>query len=216
MCGRFTLTASGDEVAEAFGLDEPPGLEPRYNIAPSQDVAVVVAGDGGRRRLDIRRWGFFSAGATGGRPLINARAETAWSRPQFREAFTRRRCLLPADGFFEWAVVAGASRKTPYHLRLREGGLFGLAGIWEPSAEGRGTCAILTTEPTDVVLAIHDRMPVIIPRWAYGTWLDPTRGRGALSALLRPFVDEPLEAVAVALAVNDAGFDGPICIRPAS
>jgi len=215
MCGRFTLTASGDEVAEAFGLDEPPRLEPRYNIAPSQEVAVVVAGEGGRA-LDVRRWGLVPGGATGGRPLINARAETAWSRPQFREAFARRRCLLPANGFFEWAVVAGASRKTPYHLRLREGGLFGLAGIWEPSAEGRGTCAILTTEPTDAVRAIHDRMPVIIPKWAYGTWLDPTRGRGALSALLRPFVEEPLEAVAVGLAVNDAGFDGPICIRPAS
>lgn len=216
MCGRFTLTASGDEVAEAFGLSEPLTLQPRYNIAPSQDVAVVVAGADGRRGLGFRRWGLVPAGGAGGRPLINARAETAWNRPLFREAFARRRCLVPADGFFEWAVVAETRRKQPYHLTLPEGRLFGLAAIWEPSAEGPGTLAILTTEPTDAVRAVHDRMPVIIPRWAYGTWLDPTRGRGALSALLRPFAEEPLEAVAVGYAVNDAGFDGPICIRPAS
>ncbi|HSD28795.1 MAG TPA: SOS response-associated peptidase family protein, partial [Vicinamibacteria bacterium] len=120
------------------------------------------------------------------------------------------------NGFFEWAVVAEARKKQPYLLRLPEGALFGLAAIWEPSPAGRGTCAILTTDPTDDLRAIHDRMPVIIPPSAYGAWLDPTRGRGALSPLLAPFVERPLEVVAVGTAVNDAGFDGPICIRPAS
>jgi putative SOS response-associated peptidase YedK len=215
MCGRFTLTASGEEIADAFGLDEPPVLAPRYNIAPSQEIAAVLSGADGRRRFEVLRWGFVPA-KDGGRPIINARSETAWSRGVFKDAFARRRCLLPADGFFEWAEVPGASKRQPYHLRLREGRLFGLGAIWEPSADGRGTCAILTTEPTDAIRAIHDRMPVVIPRRAYGDWLDPTKGKGALTSLLGPFEEVPFDTVAVSFAVNDTGYDGPICIRPAS
>jgi putative SOS response-associated peptidase YedK len=215
MCGRFTLTASGEEIAEEFGLEETPVLLPRYNIAPSQEVAVVIPGTQGRPRFELRRWGLVSPGR-GGRPLINARAETAWKSPPFREAFARRRCLLPADGFYEWAIRTGAARKQPYHLRLPEARLFGLGAIWEPSPEGPGTCAILTTEPTDALREIHDRMPVVIPRDAYGAWLDAGRGAGSVAALLRPFVERPFEAQPVGFAVNDARFDGPACIAPAS
>ena len=121
MCGRFTLTASGEELAEAFDLDEPPTLEPRYNIAPSQDVLAVSAGADGRRRTGVLRWGFVPERGPSGRPVINARAETAWSRPMFSAAFARRRCLLPADGFYEWQVVPGARRKQPHHIRLSPG-----------------------------------------------------------------------------------------------
>lgn len=214
MCGRFTLTASGEELAEAFDLDAPPSLAPRYNIAPSQDVVAVVGEPDGRRRLRIVRWGFVPQGGVTGRPVINARAETAWRRPMFSTAFARRRCLLPADGFYEWQAVPGSPRKQPHHIHLTGGGLFALAGIWEPTAEGRGTCAILTTEPTAALREIHDRIPVIIARESYATWLDPTRARAALLPLLGPYAETALEAVAVGTAVNDARAEGPVCIRP--
>jgi putative SOS response-associated peptidase YedK len=214
MCGRFTLTASGDEVAEAFGLDETPSLEPRYNIAPSQEVIAVVAGPDGRRRLDVLRWGFVSRHPTNRKPLINARAESVGARPPFSEAFSRRRCLLPVDGFYEWQAVPGMKRKQPHYLRLSAGGLFALGGLWEPAPEGRSTCAILTTEPNATLRPIHDRMPVIIPPGDYATWLDPTRSRAELLPLLGPFTDEPLAAVAVGTAVNDARNESAACILP--
>jgi putative SOS response-associated peptidase YedK len=214
MCGRFTLTASGEELAEAFDLDEPPSVAPRYNIAPSQDVLAVSVRSDGRRRLDVLRWGLVPARGASGRPLINARAETAWSRPLFSEAFARRRCLLPADGFYEWQVVPGATRKRPHYIRLARGGLFALAGIWEPAALGPGTCAILTTEPTAALRTVHDRMPVIVPRESYSTWLDPTRVRTSVLPLLGPFASQPLVAVAVGPAVNNARTEGAVCIVP--
>jgi putative SOS response-associated peptidase YedK len=214
MCGRFTLTASGDELAEAFDLDEPPSLLPRYNIAPSQEVVAVVAGPDGRR-LDLLRWGFVSDRAASARPIINARAESAGSRSLFAAAFAQRRCLLPADGFYEWQVVPGAPRKRPHHIRLSGGGLMALAAIWEPNPEGPGTCAILTTAPTVALRKVHDRMPVIIPRKSYATWLDPAQSRAALLPLLAPYEGEPLEAVAVGTAVNNARSDGPDCVLPA-
>ena len=211
MCGRFTLTASGDEVADAFGLDEAPSLEPRYNIAPSQPVIAVVAPDG-RRLSEWLRWGFVSRNARG-RPLINARAESV-GKGLFAHAFAQRRCLLPADGFYEWQAVAGGAKKQPHHIRLSGGGLFGLAGVFEPGADGISTCAILTTHPTDTLRGIHDRMPVILPPEAYATWLDRNPDRARLLPLLAPFTDQPLEAVAVGLAVNNARTEGPVCILP--
>jgi putative SOS response-associated peptidase YedK len=213
MCGRFTLTASGDELAEAFDLDEAQSLEPRYNIAPSQEVVAVVAGPDGRCRSGMLRWGFVSSHLAGRRPLINARAESVGQRSPFAAAFARRRCLLPADGFYEWQTVPGEKRKRPHYFRLSAGGLFGLAAIWEPAAEGPSTCAILTTEPNAVVSAIHDRMPVIVPRGRYTTWLDPARSRADLLPLLGPFTEEGMTATPVGLAVNDARHESPACIR---
>jgi putative SOS response-associated peptidase YedK len=214
VCGRFTLTASGEEVADAFDLDEAPTLAPRYNIAPSQEVVAVVAGPDGRPRLDLQRWGFVSRHPTNRRPLINARSESVGARPPFSDAFSRRRCLLPADGFYEWQAVAGAKRRQPHYIRLASGGLFALAALWEPAPEGWGTCAILTTEPNATVRPIHDRMPVIIPPAGYATWLDPTRSRAELLPLLGPFDARALSAVAVGTAVNDARNESLDCIRP--
>ena len=137
MCGRFTLTKSGEEVAEAFGLDEVPELQPRYNIAPSQPVAVVRRlGPEGARSLAFLRWGLVSKSDAGSRPLINARAETAASRPAFREALAHRRCLIPADGFFEWEGPSGGRGRQPYYLQVGGGVLFGLGPIFSVSEWG--------------------------------------------------------------------------------
>jgi putative SOS response-associated peptidase YedK len=210
MCGRFTLTASGEALAEAFDLDEAPvGLEPRYNIAPSQEILTVVSGAEGRRRLERPRWGLASSGVPG-RPLINVRAESAGSRPRFREAFAKRRCLVPADGFYEWQAVPGASRKQPHYIRLARGGLFALAGIWEPGRDGPSTCALLTTEPTPALREIHDRMPVILPVSAHAAWLDPANDDlTRLDPLLAPYAADLLASHPVSRRVNSARNDEP-------
>jgi putative SOS response-associated peptidase YedK len=219
MCGRFTLTASGEEVAEAFGLDETPELVARYNIAPSQPVAVVRAEPSGdRRTLAMLKWGLLPrATAEPTRPLINARAESAWSRPSFREAFARRRCLLPATGFFEWTGVA--KKRQPFYFRMVSGRPFAFAGLWEPPFDpvDPATVTILTTEPNDVVRPLHDRMPVIVAPEAYGRWLSPpTVSAASLRPLLAPFPASALIAFQVGMAVNNARHDEPDCIAPSA
>jgi putative SOS response-associated peptidase YedK len=221
MCGRVALTASGEELAEAFGLDEAPRLEPRYNIAPTQPM-LVVRHDQGRRRARSLRWGLArraigegEASEPGGL-LINARSETIASKPSFREAFRRRRCLIPASGFYEWKKTGGRSR--PFFIRFRSGGLFALAGLWEPppetEADSPGSCVILTTEPNSLVLTLHDRMPVILPPEGYETWLQDGVPPGALRGLLIPCPDDVLLAQPVGMAVNDPRHEGPVCLEP--
>jgi putative SOS response-associated peptidase YedK len=212
MCARYTLTKSGEEVAEAFGLDEAPELEPRYNVAPSQPVLAVVKPDvDGPRRHAFLRWGLKSAPED--KPLINARAETAATRGAFREAFARRRCLVPADGFYEWQGPKGAKNRQPFHLRLQDGGLFGLAGLFEPGLEGApGTLTLLTTAPNELVETIHDRMPVIVPSADYARWLDPKAELAALRSLLGPFPAARMAAFPVGPTVNDARVDDPACL----
>jgi putative SOS response-associated peptidase YedK len=215
VCGRFSLAASGEELAEAFGLDEPPDLAPRYNIAPSQLLLVVRRMDG-RLRAATLRWGFTGGGTHGSELIINARSETAPTRQAFREPFRTRRCLIPADGFYEWKRGRDASQ--PMHVRRRDQRLFAFAGLWTAAAAGTepGTCLILTTEPNALVAPIHDRMPVILPPDAYGAWLDTAPDRAfALEALLRPFPESELEARAVSPAVNSASNEGPQCQAPA-
>lgn len=217
MCGRFTLTAPGEEVAEAFGLDEVPALSPRYNIAPTQPLLVVhLASPEGPRRAAWLRWGLVPAGAIEpGRPLINARAETAWEKPSFREAFARRRCLVPADGFYEWAPEGG--RKQPYLFRRSDGRPFAFAGLWEPASEADrpGTCVLLTTEPNELARRIHDRMPVILDPADHARWLDPRLSApAALRPLLRPYPAGPMTAHRVSGAVNDPAHDAPDCVSP--
>jgi putative SOS response-associated peptidase YedK len=211
MCGRFTLTKSGEEVAEAFGLDEAPELQPRYNIAPSQPVlAVFTPTLEGPRAHAFLRWGLKSQ--PDDKPLINARAETAATRGAFREAFSRRRCLVPADGFYEWQGPAGTKRQ-PFYLRMRDGGLFGLAGVWEPGGEGGpGTLALLTTAPNSLVEGIHDRMPVILPAADYARWLDQKAAAGALRPLLGPYPAERMDAYPVGPTVNNARLDEASCL----
>jgi putative SOS response-associated peptidase YedK len=218
MCGRFNLTASGEEVAEAFELDEVPQLSPRYNIAPTQPVAVVrLDAAVRRRRLAPLVWGFVPEGAPEtDRGLINARAETAWQKPTFRDAFAKRRCLLPANGFYEWKRQGGR-RPQPWLFTLGAGNLFALAGLWEPPArEGaQPTCTILTTDPNDVTRAVHDRMPVILPPGDWKAWLDvEVHDAMALRALLRRYPADAMRSRAVSTAINSPRNDGPECLEP--
>jgi putative SOS response-associated peptidase YedK len=219
VCGRFTLTASGEELAEAFGLDDPPELAPRYNIAPTQPVAVVRAEEpGSGRTLSLLRWGLLPrATAEPKRPLINARAETASSVPSFREAFARRRCLIPASGFFEWTGTG--KKRQPWYFRMASGRAFAFAGLWEPPFDpvDAPTATILTTEPNQIARPLHDRMPVILAPEDYARWLDPqARGLGALRPLLQPFPAEGMVAYPVEHVVNDPRRDEPSCITPSS
>jgi putative SOS response-associated peptidase YedK len=222
MCGRFTAAAPPELIAEAFDLSELPNLEPRYNIAPTQEVPVVRdLPQGGGRRLDLLRWGLIPYGTdptapAGAGVLINARAETVDEKPSFRTAFLRRRCLVVSDGFYEWKRLPGG--KQPYYLKLRSGRPFGFAGLWdrwEPEdREPVESCTILTTEPNSLVRPIHDRMPVILGPDAYDLWLDPTPGRTArLKGLLRPFGDDEMVAFPVSPLVNRTENDSPECIE---
>jgi len=223
MCGRFTLTASGEEVAELFGLADPVALSPRYNIAPSQPVAVVRVDPDGARRLSELTWGLRAPAALeGNRPFINARAETAGQRVPFRDAFRDRRCLVLASGFYEWEGTPrdrgrghAGKKRQPWYFRRTDNRPFAIAGLWEPSvpAEGRGTCTLLTTRPNDLVAPVHDRMPVILGPEEAAAWLDGGRRTEAeLRPLLRTFPASVLTAYQVGFAVNNAKFDDPSCI----
>src|SRR5713101_5023054 len=167
MCGRYTKTAAFDELALRFGITvEETGLEdlpPRYNVAPSQSVPIVVAHNGSRR-IVVAKWGFHPAWMKDGKLApINAKAETVAESRLFQEAVQRGRCLVPADGFYEWKPVPGQKRKQPFYVRLKGGGLFGFAGLWTPPDPQTGappTCAIVTTTANELLAQIHERMPV--------------------------------------------------------
>jgi putative SOS response-associated peptidase YedK len=220
VCGRFTLTLPPDLIAEEFGLDDVPILEARYNIAPTQPVAVVRRmRPEGPRQLDLLRWGVSfppAPGARGKGAVINVRSESVATGPAFRDAFRRRRCLIPADGFYEW--TAAGARRQAFHIARRDGRPLAFAGVWEP--EGRGgspaSCAILTTEPNDALRPIHDRMPVIVDPADYDRWLAPESGAGEpLAGLLKPYPDAPLAVRPVGPAVNNAQNEGAACLDPA-
>jgi putative SOS response-associated peptidase YedK len=221
MCGRFTLTTPGELVAEVFGLDEAPKLAARYNVAPGQPIAFVrQATAGGPRQLSFAAWGLSRPASDADTPvaaglLINARSESAATKPTFREAFRSRRCLVPADGFYEWR--RGGSRREAFHFRRRDAGLLAFAGLFEP-APGAGedaACVILTTEPNDVVREVHDRMPAILRPEDYARWLDPEfHDTGGLRHVLTPFPAWLMQAVRVGTAVNSVAHDGPECLEP--
>lgn len=216
MCGRFTLTAPDELVAEAFGLDEPPRLSARFNIAPAQPVAIVRREAAGARRLSLAHWGFPTRSAAEAEDeafpalMINARSETAASKPTFREAFAQRRCLIPADGFYEWRK----GRREAFHFSLSEQAIFAFAGLWQ-AADETPVCLILTTEANEVVSRVHPRMPVILPRPAYERWLEPGPGEpAALRELLRPYPAAQMASRAVSSFVNDARHEGRRCLEP--
>ncbi len=228
MCGRFSLTTDPEILAEHFDLAEVPDLGPRYNIAPTQDVAVVREPQGGvGRRLEMIRWGLFppggteppkgaGAGAGAGAPLINARCETVMEKPSFREAFRHRRCLVLADGFFEWKRVGG--RKQPIYFKLPDHRPFAFAGIWERWTASDGlsmeSCAILTTEPNDLVRPVHDRMPVILNAHAHHPWLTVSSDRARdLLTLLGPYREE-MQCHPVSPTVNNTANESPECVNP--
>jgi putative SOS response-associated peptidase YedK len=216
MCGRFTLHAPPAAIADAFGLPSIPELTPRYNIAPSQMVAAVKLKPDGGRMLKMLRWGLIpswaAADLSGPKP-INAKAETVAASPVFRSSFKHRRCLIPADGFFEWRPEG--KKKVPFHFSRPNDELFALAGIWDlwekgPPAE---TFAIITTEANDVVRPVHPRMPVMLARDQFDAWLDPMTPPAELQGMLSPFPSDRLEAVQVGQTVNKATIDGPECIE---
>jgi len=220
MCGRFALAATGEEVAAHYELPEVPFVAPRYNIAPTQPVAAVRLGGAGEREFTHFQWGLipsWSKEPSIGSRMINARAETAAEKPAFRAAFRRRRCLLPATGFYEWQATGG--RKQPMYIHAAESGIFSLAGLWEiwQSADGGmlETCTILTTSPNELMEPIHNRMPVILDPGAYRLWLAPDPPLDPLNHLLRPCDTAPLAAYPVSTAVNKPQNDTPEIIVPA-
>jgi putative SOS response-associated peptidase YedK len=218
MCGRFTLRASSKDITDFFGIDLPAGPDPvpRYNIAPTQSVLIVQEGAGGRAAA-WARWGLIPSWATDqkiGNRLANARGDTIASKPSFRSAYRKRRCLVPADGFYEWQAVG--KKKQPYLFQLRTGGLFALAGLWENWRRDEVevlTFTLITTDANDVVRPVHDRMPVILQPNEYNRWLHAD-GAGAVADLLAPFPAEQMTATAVSTTVNNARFDGPACVVP--
>ena len=219
MCGRFALFASPELVAEYFALAEAPSVAPHYNVTPGQDVAAVRVDRDGVRRLRALRWGlipFWAKDATIGRRLINARLDGLAGKPAFREALTRRRCLIPASGFYEWGVDP-AGKKQPFFVRARGEPLLAIAGLWErwrsPSGEPLETCVIVTTEANEVLAPIHDRMPVLLSRAVQDVWLDPSSDVATIAELA---ADGPeLEAWPVGSAVNDPRNDDERVLAPA-
>lgn len=218
MCGRYSLSAPTDVLVREFDLCDEPELAPSFNIAPGRDVAVVA--NRGRRHIELFRWGLvprWAADPSIGHRLVNARAESAAEKPSFREALRERRCLIPADGFYEWK--GARAPKTPMYARLRSGAPFAFAGLWErwraPDAPPLYSCVILTTAANALLAPVHDRMPVILPRTAYAEWLDPRpRPATELAALLAPFPADLMEVYEVSTLVNKPENDGPQCIEP--
>jgi putative SOS response-associated peptidase YedK len=223
MCGRFTLRTPARDLVEVFELLREPELTPRFNIAPTSQVAVVRQ-VGNFRELSSMRWGLvppWSKDPKAGLPLINARAETLATKPAFRSAFKRRRCLIPADGFYEWQKIAGAKVKQPLYIRFAKDRPFAFAGLWEKWHNDEGStlesCAIITTEPNDVMRPIHDRMPVILPDEEYARWLDSkNEDVEELQELLRPYPAEEMAAFPITTFVNSPRNDGPECIAKLS
>jgi putative SOS response-associated peptidase YedK len=221
MCGRFTRTAATKEtLADLFQLADPQSLLPLFNIAPTQPVAVVRLVPGGHEReLVPLRWGLIPSWADDpkiGYRLINARSETAATKPSFRSAFKSRRCLIAADGYFEWQKRDG--HKQPWYFRLKGGPLFAFAGLWErwspPDGEAVESCTILTTTANALARPVHDRMPVLVDPADFGVWLDPAEKPDAVQALLRPFPPEAMEAYPVGTFVNNPRNQGPQCVEP--
>lgn len=221
MCGRFTLTVTPEALAEQFQLDTVPALPPRFNIAPSQAVAVVRIRPGRiERELAILQWGLVPSWAADpaiGSRLINARAESVTEKPAFRAAIRYRRCLVVSDGFYEWK--GKGKTRQPYLFRLRSGKPFGLAGLWEhwQGADGSyiETCAILTTAANGLVRPVHDRMPVMVRPSDYGLWLDPKFQRPeGLEPLMQPYDGAEMISYAVSPAVNSPFKDDPSFVRP--
>ena len=221
MCGRFTLRTSPGEVAEVFEVAGPVQLTLRYNIAPTQSIAAVRQTEAGARELALLRWGLipsWAKDASIGSSLCNARAEGIATKPAFRAAFKRRRCLIPADGFYEWQKFAASPKqKQPYYITLDEG-LFAFAGLWEfwkgPEG-GVESCTLITTDPNELMAPIHDRMPVILPRAVWPVWLDAAvEEPDVLTSLLQPYPAERMRATPVSTLVNSAKNEHPDCIRP--
>jgi len=215
MCGRFAMTESEEKVMNDFQIQHSEVLlEPRYNISPSQGITVIVQQDG-IRRLETRQWGLIPFWAKAPKPMINARAETASEKPAFKQAFRKRRCLIPASGFFEWAKEDG--EKKPYFICLQDKSPMAFAGLCEEwySPDGKivKTCAILTVEANSFLQFIHHRMPVILTPAKGMNWLDLIESEVSPQDILMPYDSENMEARRVTRRVNVPSFDNPECIE---
>jgi len=214
MCGRFTVTSVPDAIRALFGYPEQPNFPPRSNIAPTQPIAVVRLHEG-QRQFALMHWGLLPSWVKDPKTfalLINARGESVCDKPAFRAAMKRRRCLIPADGFYEWQATGG--RKQPYFVHAKSGAPLAFAGLWEtwtgPNGEEFDTATIVTTEANRTLRNIHGRMPAIVPPQAFNLWLDCTNvDARTAEALIRPAPEDLLEAYEVSTAVNRTANDNP-------
>jgi putative SOS response-associated peptidase YedK len=219
MCGRYRLSRRKQLVEEYFDTaSDEPDWTPRYNIAPTQPIPVIRQHPKEPiRQLSLMRWGLIPSWAknsSAAASMINARAETAATKPAFRDALKSRRCLMPADGFYEWSRTGKA--KQPYCFEVNEGKLFAFAGLWErwkdPSGQWVKSCSILTTTPNAVTSAVHDRMPVILHPDSYDLWLDPgMQNVGAVSELLNPYDPRQMRCYPVSTRINHVANDDEAC-----
>lgn len=217
MCGRYTLHHNPEEIAERFDIDPIEELlAPRYNIAPSQIIPVIRQAQS--REMAGCKWGlipFWAKDPKIGNNLINAKAETIAEKPSFKQALAKRRCLIPADGFYEWQK-RGKAPSQPMYIRRRDGGLFAFAGLWEewksPEGEPIETCTIITVEPNELLSKIHNRMAAILKPDDEAAWLDPKSKVDDLLQMLRPYDSDELEAIPVSRAVNSPAHDSAALI----
>jgi putative SOS response-associated peptidase YedK len=227
MCGRYVVTTPGEVLAQIFGAEPPPeevlaAIVPRYNVSPTQQVPIVRGTARGSRELALVTWGLVPHWAKDpgiGNKLINARADTAAEKPSFRDSLKRRRCLLPADGFYEWKKLAKG--KEPWLFRMRDSRPFALAGLWSSwknpeTNTNLETCTILTTTPNELVSTVHDRMPVILPPAHQERWLDTGAESTLFTELFLPFSSDEMEAFPVSRRVNSPANEGPENIEPVS
>lgn len=222
MCGRYTLAVQLDLIADRFAsVAEFTQLAPRFNIAPGQLAPVVFRSDE-KRQLRMMKWGLVPSWAKEesiGYKMINARAETLGEKPSFRKALEQRRCIIPADGFYEWRKEPDGKTKTPLRIVLKDRSLFGFAGLWErwrnPKSEDLLTFTIITTTPNSLVESVHNRMPVILSKEAENLWLGSrVRNTQSLTELLQPYPADQMEMFPVSKAVNNPRSDSPECIEP--
>lgn len=218
MCGRYTLTTPLDQILDLFRLQTAPDLGPRYNLAPTQEALVVRVTEDNRRG-EALKWGLIPHWAKDpaiASRLINARSETVATKPSFRDAFARRRCLVATDGFIEWKAEQGG--KQPYHIVMEDRRPFAFAGIWErwqpPTGDAVETFSILTTTPNETVARLHDRMPVVVAERDFDLWLDRRARAEDVEGLLAPWEETPMEAYPVSRKVNDVANDGPEALKP--
>ena len=230
MCGRFTLASDAEALNQTFfNFAGPMNLSPRYNISPTQDVAVIAntSPDTGEHpetgQVEFFHWGLIPAWAKDpkiGNRMINARSETLSEKPSFRNAYKRRRCLILADGYYEWRKIPGDRLKQPVYIRLKSQKPFALAGLWEVwqldgMDEPLRSCTIITCPPNPLLEEIHHRMPVILSQDTYTEWLAPNQqSADTLQPLLVPYLDEEMEAYPVSRFVNRPTNDSPECIAP--
>ncbi len=219
MCGRFTLRSPAGVIVAQFGLRELAELAARYNISPTQDVLAIRTDDATRAWQPVwLRWGLVPSWAKDekiGAQMINARSETIAEKPSFRSAFKQRRCLIVADGFYEWQKAGRA--KLPFHIRRRDNQPFAFAGLWERWRGGDGaleSCTIITTAANELLRPLHERMPVILAPNDYGTWLAPAAKPEELQPLLASSDTPEFEVVPANPSVNNARHDAPDCLAP--